>query len=502
MINQVIHEKPGAVKADILALSFFEGMTTLNESQLELDRKLAGGLSGFLSEGIFKGKEGQHEVLHTRSLIDATRILLIGLGKREQLTGEVLRKAAALAMKQADKYKAVTLALPVWGAEQLGAQEAGQCLNEGFMMGKYRFLFYKKKEEEDNGESTVNKIFFLNEEEKVAETLIQGLEEGRIQAEAVMTARTLVNEPPNVLDPEELARRASAVAREAGLSIRVVEKAEMEKLGMGCLLGVTAGSLRPPKLVVLTYEGNADSKEVLGLVGKGLTFDSGGISLKPGAGMDEMKGDMAGAAAVLGAMQAIGRLKLPLNVTAVLGLCENMPSGSAYRPGDILTAMDGTTVEVLNTDAEGRLVLADCLVYIQQLGVTRLIDVATLTGACVIALGQHASGMISNHEVWQHQVAEAGRKAGEICWPLPAFDEYGEQLKSDVADLKNIGGREAGAITAGLFLKAFIKEIPWVHLDIAGTSYTKKPKEYQAKGGTGTAARTLVHVAKNWQPID
>jgi len=209
---------------------------------------------------------------------------------------------------------------------------------------------------------------------------------------------------------------------------------------------------------------------------------------------------MAGAAAVLGAMEVIGQLKPSVNVLAVVGLCENMPSGTAYRPGDILTAMNGKTVEILNTDAEGRLVLADCLSYAQQKGATRLVDVATLTGACVIALGNHASGLVSNDEGWQQSVVDAGNMAGEHCWPLPAFDAYGEQLKSDVADLQNIGGKEAGAITAGMFLKAFVEDRPWVHMDIAGTSYTKKPKAYQSKGGTGVAVRTLAYLVNEWHP--
>lgn len=499
MISQVIRENPSAITTDVLVLGMYEGTTALKPEEQDLDRQLEGQISELLAEGIFKGKESQVEMMFTRGRIPAKRILLLGLGKEDKLTGETLRKVAATALRQAEKVKALSLALPAFGEDRLEPNEVGRCLNEGLIMGAYRFLAYKKAEEDNGGEATVEKVLVNAADEGTMKELENGMHQGRILAEAVATARNLVNEPPNVMDPEAMARRAEIIAEQTGMNIDVLDREEMEKLKMGCFLGVTAGSVKPPKLVVLTYRGaEKETDEVIGLVGKGLTFDSGGISLKPGAGMDEMKGDMAGAAAVLAAMQAIGHLKIRANVTAVVGLCENMPSGTAYRPGDILTAMNGKTVEILNTDAEGRLVLADCLAYAQHLGVSRVVDVATLTGACVIALGNHATGSVSNDEAWQKSVAAAGEQAGEICWPLPAFDEYGEQLKSDIADLQNIGGKEAGAVTAGLFLKAFVKDIPWVHLDIAGTSYTKKPKAYQAKGGTGVAVRTLTHLVKNF----
>jgi leucyl aminopeptidase len=499
MNSQIVFDKPGTITADVLVVGLYEGTASLTAESQELDRYLEGQLSEVLAEGFFNGKEGQTEMILTRGRIPAKRLLLLGMGKKEKLSGEMLRKAAATALRAAEKVKAVTLAIPSFGEGEMAAEEIARCLAEGLHLGAYRFLQYKKNEADDSEEPTVKQVLLYLKDQQLKDLMEAGLEEGQVFAEGVITARNLVNEPPNVMDPEAMASRAEEIGRVNGMGVEILEREDMEQMKMGCLLGVTSGSQRAPKVVVMTYEGAMkDTSEVIGLVGKGLTFDSGGISLKPGAGMDEMKGDMAGAAAVLGAMEIISRLKPRVNVIAVVGLCENMPSGTAYRPGDILTAMNGKTVEVLNTDAEGRLVLADCLSYAQQLGATRLVDVATLTGACVIALGNHATGLVGNDEIWQQAVVNAGLEAGEPCWPLPAFDEYAEQLKSDVADLQNIGGKEAGAVTAGLFLKAFIDDRPWVHLDIAGTSYTKKPKAYQTKGGTGVAARILAHLVKNW----
>lgn len=500
MNMQWVKESLEGIATDVLVIGLYEGANSLNTQVQQLDLKLSGHIADILAEGIFKGKEGQTETVFSRGQIAAKRVVLLGLGKEEKLDGEVIRKAAAQALKTADKTKAVSMAMPAVIKDGLDPREIGRCLAEGISMASYRFLSYKKQDDDNGQASTVQKVLFYGLDETVGKQLEKGLEEGAVLAQGVMTARTLVNEPPNVMDPEAMAKKAEEIARKSGMTVEVLGREEMKALHMGCFLGVTAGSARPPKLVVMKYEGNQAKKDdIIGLVGKGLTFDSGGISLKPGAGMDEMKGDMAGAAAVLGAMEVIGQLKPSVNVLAVVGLCENMPSGTAYRPGDILTSMNGKTVEVLNTDAEGRLVLADCLSYAQQKGAARLVDVATLTGACVIALGNHASGLVSNDEEWQQSVVDAGKKAGEPCWPLPAFDAYGEQLKSDVADLQNIGGKEAGAITAGLFLKAFVEDRPWVHMDIAGTSYTKKPKAYQVKGGTGVAVRTLAYLVNDWK---
>ena len=499
MFSQIVHEKPENISADILVLGLYENDMELTPELQEMDRKMNGLIAGILSEAFFKGKEGETEILLTGGQITAKRILLIGLGKKEALTGETLRKAAATSLRRAGKLKAVTLAMMTPGEDQLTPEEIGRSLNEGIILGAYQFLGYKTDDETKEKKSTVQTVLFNRTESMSPEELSKGVESGRILGESVTMARDLVNEPPNVMHPQEFVRRARDLAHHTGLKIEVLEKEDMEEMKMGCILGVTSGSMRPPAMIVLQYDGAGnDAEDTIGLVGKGITFDSGGISLKPGEGMDEMKGDMAGAAAVLGAMAAIARLKTPANVLAVIGLCENMPSGTAYRPGDILESMNGKTVEVLNTDAEGRLVLADCVAYAQHLGATRLIDAATLTGACVIALGNHATGVVSNDHDWQQVLIDAGNATGEPCWPLPAFDAYEDQIKSDIADLKNIGGREGGAITAALFIKSFVEDRPWIHLDIAGTSYTKKPKAYQVKGGTGVAVRTLYHTVRTW----
>ena len=304
-----------------------------------------------------------------------------------------------------------------------------------------------------------------------------------------------MNEPPNVLTPTELANRAVSMAKEFGLEYEVFDKAKITELGMGGLLGVTQGSAEPPQFIVLRYRGGEATEKGMALVGKGITFDTGGISIKPAAGMDEMKGDMGGAAAVLGAMQAIATLKPSINVTALVPTCENMPSGAAYRPGDILRISNGKTIEIVNTDAEGRLILADALSYAVKEGLSPIVDLATLTGAVVVALGNVTTGVFSNDEQLTNDIVAAGRVAGEKFWPLPMDEEYGEAIKSDIADIKQTGGRAAGSISAAKILEQFVGDAKWAHLDIAGTSYLDSKKSYQEKGATGVGVRTLTHLA-------
>jgi leucyl aminopeptidase len=322
------------------------------------------------------------------------------------------------------------------------------------------------------------------------------VERGRILAEATNAARDLVNEPGNTVTPSELARRARTLARSAGVRCRVFGTAELDRLGMRGLLGVARGSQEPPRLIVLEYFGGGRGGPHLGLVGKGITFDSGGISIKPAENMGAMKGDMAGAAAVIGALAAIARLRLPLRVTGVIPATENLPSGSALKPGDILRLMSGTTAEIVSTDAEGRLVLADALHFARTRKVTHLVDVATLTGACVVALGTIHSGAFGTDPGLLDAVVGAGRAAGEKIWPLPLDAEYEELIKSEVADLKNSGGRKGGAITAAKFLQRFVGDTPWVHLDIAGTVDAEKEKGYQPRGATGVMVRTFSRLAQ------
>jgi leucyl aminopeptidase len=319
---------------------------------------------------------------------------------------------------------------------------------------------------------------------------------GRILGECSNLARELANEPGNVLPPREFARRATALASEVGVKTEILDETQIEKLGMGLLLGVARGSAEPPRVMVFRYDPpGAPQTPVLGLIGKGITFDTGGISIKPAEKMEQMKDDMAGGAAVACAMRAIALLKAPMRVIGIVPTAENMPGGKAIRPGDVLKAASGKTVEVINTDAEGRLILGDGLWYARQLGATHLVDVATLTGAVVVALGKVTSGIFGTPDQWVERVRAVANRSGDRAWPLPLFDEYKDQIKSDIADIMNTGGRAAGAITAAMFLKEFAGDRPWAHLDIAGTAWVEEAKPYLPKGPSGVAVRTLANLA-------
>jgi leucyl aminopeptidase len=319
---------------------------------------------------------------------------------------------------------------------------------------------------------------------------------GRVLGEYTNEARALANAPGNELTPRVFADRAVAIAKAAGLATEVLDEQRIASLKMGLLLGVARGSQEPPRLVVLRHDPPTPvSNVVLGLVGKGITFDTGGISIKPAENMDKMKDDMSGGAAVICAMAAIARLNAPVRCIGIVPMTENMPGGKAVKPGDVLTSASGKTVEIINTDAEGRLILGDGLWYARELGATHLIDVATLTGACVVALGKTTSGLFGAPDAWVETVRQASARAGDRSWPLPVYDDYKEQLKSEIADFTNTGGRAGGAITAALFLKEFIGDKPWVHIDIAGTAWAEEPKPYQPKGATGVTVRTLAELA-------
>jgi leucyl aminopeptidase len=354
--------------------------------------------------------------------------------------------------------------------------------------GEVLYRFDRLKSKAGNGKTALKKIVLATEPEQAAQTEA-AVARGRAIVHGMDLARDLGNLPGNHCTPGYLAEQAKALARRQGMKIEVLERKDMEKLGMGSLLSVAKGSDEPPKLIVLRYHGGGKDDKPVVLVGKGITFDSGGISLKPAAEMDEMKYDMCGAASVLGAMQAAAELKLPLNVVGLVPTCENLPSGRANKPGDIVTSMSGQTIEVLNTDAEGRLILCDALTYAERFAPAAVVDIATLTGACVIALGGVVSGLLANDDDLAAELKKAGDAAHDRCWQLPLFEDYQEQLKSNFADLANIGGRPAGTITAACFLSRFTEKYPWAHLDIAGTAW-KTGKE---KGGTGRPVPLLVH---------
>jgi leucyl aminopeptidase len=474
--------------ADLLVLPVFEDDDLYGER--DLDRASGGEYTAARKRGAFAGK--LHEQLFTPISGDRwkpRRALWVGLGPRRDVTAEQLRRAATIGGLMARQRRFSTLAIVARSTPALSESHAVQALAEGAVLANYEGTSYKTSEEA---------IAWLERVEirTSGEAACKAVERGRVLAECTNVARALSNEPGNVLTPREFAERAAKFARDAGLKVEVLDEKEISKLRMGMLMGVARGSSEPPRVVVLRYEPKkAAHKAVLGLVGKGITFDTGGISIKPSENMDRMKDDMSGGAAVLCAMMAVAKLRAPVRCVGIIPTTENMPGGRAMKPGDILTSAEGKTVEVLNTDAEGRLILGDAMWYARKLGVTHLVDIATLTGACVVALGKTTSGLFGRPATWVEQVRRASERAGDRSWPMPLFDDYKELLKSEIADFTNTGGRAGGAISAAVFLKEFAGDLPWVHMDIAGTAWAEEAKPYQPKGATGVGVRTLAELA-------
>ena len=484
------------------------------------DKKALGGLVLFFHEGAvkaprsvpaevrqtvtrlaalkdFTGKSGQTHVVPLNGG-PVGRLVCVGLGEAGKFNPEGLRRAAGAAAKQMAglNLDSAAVVVPDKGKATF-ARDFAEIISEGFLLGAYKFETYKDKKPGNRDERKELGQMVLVDAARVSGRASQ--QTGTLRAEAVCLARTLGNQPANVLTPTQLAREARAVAKRRGLKIRVLERAELEKMGMGMFMGVAQGSRQPPKLIVLEHRPKG-AKQTLLFVGKGITFDSGGISLKPGQAMDEMKFDMCGAAAVLGALDVIGATRPQVNVVGVMPACENLPDGNSVKPGDILKSYTGKYVEVLNTDAEGRLILGDALAYaIKTYRPDAVVDLATLTGACVIALGHYATGAITNDEGLLEKVVQAGKSSGDTVWPLPSFPEYEDGLKGKYAELQNIGPREGGAITAGLFLKNFVGKVPWVHLDIAGTAWgVKSIGHIPNDGATGVGVRLLIDLARKW----
>jgi len=451
-----------------------------------------------IARGLISREAGDTHVMPSLGLLHAEHVILAGLGS-EYPNADSLRRTGAAIARAAKKLKAETVCVNLSQAVYRGTAEcrtaqAAQAIAEGLILG-YESRAARRKEAK---ETTPLRVVLTpdtaaggDQQGEWDAAFEAGLTRGIRFGEATAFARGLTNLPGNMLTPEMLAMEAEAMADRVGLEIEVIDEWSAAELAMGGLLGVGQGSVNPPRMIVLHYEGAPDSNEKLGLIGKGITFDTGGISLKRADGMEEMISDMAGAAAVLGAMQIIGELKPAVNVVAVIPAAENMPSGQALKPGDVLTTMSGLTVEVVNTDAEGRLVLADGLTTAIRRGATRLIDVATLTGAVMVALGDVATGAVTNDETFLQQLILVGKRTGERIWPLPAFPEYKKQIESDAADLKNSGGRYAGTITGALFIGSFAEELPWIHLDIGGTAWLSKDRSWEPKGATGVMTRTL-----------
>lgn len=486
-------------RGDAMVVSLYERVKAPGGATAAVDAALGGAIRKLIQMGEVTGKWGEQTLVHALEKLPVDRILVVGLGEREDFTLDRARIVSAEALKHLRKIGARRVGTIVHGAgarmgtRGFNAAQAAQVLSEGALLGLYRFTRYKRNNEE--GKREIETLTIVERDRQKLRAMTEAVRRGRLLAEATNAARDLVNEPGNALTPTELGRRAKEAARRSGIRCRVRGLQELRRLGARALLGVARGSQEPPRLIVLEYRGGRRGGPHLGLIGKGITFDSGGISIKPAENMEAMKGDMAGAAAVIAATSAIARLNLPIHVTAVVPATENLPSGSALKPGDILRAMSGKTIEVINTDAEGRLVLADALHYARTRKASHLVDVATLTGACVVALGTLNSGAFTNNQGLLDKVLAAGRAAGEKIWPLPMDLEYDELIKSDVAEIKNTGGRKGGAITGAKFLQHFVGDTPWVHLDIAGTFETDKEKGYQPKGATGVMVRTLVNLA-------
>jgi leucyl aminopeptidase len=494
---------PIEAAADLLAIPLLQASddsaAVLPAAVRRMDRALGGPIAVGLASGDFNASAGQSMLLYpAASASRPKRVLLLGLGRDGKATAETLRRAAGSAVRRAGKAKGKRISFWLPRLKGVAPQAAAQAIAEGAVLGSYRYDEYRDLGPSDPG--SIRSLTVFASGEKGVAALRHAVKSGQIIAEGQNLARDLSNTPGNDLPPAQLATEARRIARETSLQCQVMDVAELRRRKMGGILAVGGGSARPPRLIVLEHKPRKKSAPTVCLVGKGVTFDSGGVSIKPSAGMEEMKHDMSGAAAVMGAMQAVAQLSLPIHVVAVIAAAENLPSGTAYRPGDIVRTASGKTIEVLNTDAEGRVVLADALHYARtRFRPDAMIDLATLTGACQVALGSVATGLFGSDDDLVDRVRRAGDACGERAWPLPLLDEHKRAVKSTIADVKNTAGREGGASTAAAFLAAFTGDTPWVHLDIAGTGWTSTMHPYQIKGGTGVGVRLLLELLQNWE---
>jgi len=485
-------QKPVACSVDALVVNVFSDEKPGATALAALDQALHGELSQLADLAELPAKLYQTVFLPTNGSIAAPRLLLIGSGKRGDFSTNLARNVAGAAVRALLRRPVATAAFWIRGASE--DADLAEAIANGAVLATYDPGEYKTHRETPS--KPLTGLTILESSAQRAATADKDARRGRILGEAANFARHLANAPGNVLNPQKFADEAIRAGQMAGFEVDVLDRARMAQLGMGALLAVAAGSEQPPAMLVMRHRGRGGDEIDLALVGKGVTFDTGGISIKPAADMHLMKEDMAGGAATVGAMAAISRLGLKLNVLGLVPSVENMPSGRAMRPGDVLTALNGKTIEVLNTDAEGRLILADALGYAQKLGAKRLVDAATLTGAVVIALGTEAAAILGSPQVWVDQVLASANSVGERVWQLPLYEEYLEQLKSEVADVANVGGRAAGTITAAKFLQQFVDDgVAWAHLDIAGTAWLERDVPYLAKGPTGFPLRSFVDLA-------
>lgn len=493
MMQITLDSKPlNAIETDALVTYVFEDGDAAQGKIGELDQATSGLLAKLIKSGELAGKTLEMTLVHAPAGLKAARLLLVGAGKRDAFNGATLRKLTGAALRYLKLRSVHGFVFAV--RENDATEEAAQALVEGLITADFETDKYKTEKKNDKFIEKVAIAGYSGAEKAAAD---KGIARGRIIAEAQNFVRDLVNEPSNKLTPKILAEKAEAMAREAGLAIDVLDERKIADLKMGALLSVAQGSVEPPRMIVISYTpANANpAAPVVGLVGKAVTFDTGGISIKPADGMEKMKYDMAGGATMIGAMRALAALKPAVKVICVVPATENMPGGKAQKPGDIQTAMSGKTIEVLNTDAEGRLILADAVHYAKQLGATHLVDAATLTGAIVVALANINVGVFGNDQAWTDKLLASAKAAGEKMWQLPMDDEYREFIKGSFADIQNIGsGKGGGSITGAWFIREFAGDTPWIHLDIAGTAWNDDAKAWLAKGPTGVSLRTLVHL--------
>ncbi len=508
---QVEAREPAGVEADLLAVpiaALASPRQKLPGRLAALDEAFSGRLSRAVAGGDFRGKRGETLLLLGDARSPVRRVLLVGLGPEGTLSTDAVRRAAGAAIGAAQARHGSNVAFLAPASRSLRPPAQAQAAAEGALLAAYRFDRYKTRREE--APASITRFTVLIERGADLRAARLAAESGRVIAESQNVARDLSNAPGNALPPAALASAAEKIAQTSGLGCRVLDVPEMKKRGMGGILGVGQGSANPPRLIVLEHgapprqRGAAarrrGTRPTVCLVGKGITFDSGGISIKPAAAMHEMKHDMSGAAAVIGALRAAALLKLPLHVIGIVAAAENLPSASAYRPGDVLTTASGQTIEILNTDAEGRVVLSDALHFARtEYEPDAIVDVATLTGACVVALGKWCSGLFASDDRLAERLAHAGETTAERVWRMPVWDDHREAVRSDVADLKNTGGRDGGAITAAAFLSCFVEKTPWAHLDIAGTAYVDKPSPYQPRGATGVGVRLLTEWLRGYR---
>lgn len=496
MLIEISTADPAAVQTDCLVGFVFEDDGPGEGALARWDGALDGALSQMRSAGEMKGEVHELTAVSTLGRMPARWLLLVGAGRRSDLTVERAGKLIGQAARHADGkgWQKLVVDLSALDASVL---ELAESASAAVTVAPWRMDLYKTRADGQGQKRRLSEVVFAGVAPSAEEGGRRAAADGKAVGQAINLARELVTRAANEMTPEALADHARRVAEAGGLEFRCLGRAEMQERGMGCLLGVAQGSVNEPKLAVTRY-GRFEGAPVLALVGKGITFDSGGISLKPRDGLENMKQDMAGAASVIGAMQAIAALKPRINVVGICPCAENLPGGSAMRPGDVVRAMNGKTVECTNTDAEGRMILADALVYAQQEeGATHIVDVATLTGACVVALGSTVTGVMGAPQEFVDRLICAARSEGERVWQLPMYEEHKDQLKSDVADIKNVGGRYAGAITGACFLKEFVGDgVNWVHMDIAGTAWLEQDAPHMPKGATGVGIRTLVRLAR------